>query len=122
MKKTFFLLFLVYQFALAFSQVDSTLIKLQQYKSFYNVGLIDSEEYVALKKKLLGLNQPSAPEQKPEVIKAKTVDRELFYDVTKGNQILPQGVYMSIEEIKTKNPSLKCNLTLETIPAISSKH
>jgi len=57
------ILFLLLCISNAFAQTDSLTIKLQQYKTLYEKGLIDKQEYAALKAKVLQLDnrQPVAP-------------------------------------------------------------
>ncbi|MCX6199904.1 MAG: SHOCT domain-containing protein [Bacteroidetes bacterium] len=113
MKKYFFFLFSFCFWQVTITQTDSIVTKLQLYKDLYSKGLIDTQEYVALKAKLLGLNQPNLAEQNTWVDKSKTVDTEIFYDETLTDKILPNGLYMNLDEIKSKHPSLKCNLNVK---------
>ena len=100
-----------------YAQQDSLSIKLKQYKDYLNLGLIDSQEYNTLKRKALGL-----PENDTKVAPVPTSEptattqpyySELCYDTTKANVALPKGLYMSIDEIRNKNPSLKCNIIIK---------
>jgi hypothetical protein len=85
-------------------------MKLQQYKELYAQGLIDSQEYKALKEKLLRL--PSSPTMEQRTSKWK-VDNDVFYDITREDKILPKGIYMEFAEIKARKPSLNCEIELK---------
>lgn len=88
------------------AQEDTTAAKLRVYKGYYTQGLIDSQEYAMLKAKLLGIEPKYVVIEQPR--KKKTIDSVLYYDLTKPEKILPAGLYMSMEEIKARRPSLKC--------------
>src|SRR5688572_5468915 len=97
MKNTLLILFITFLFQRAFSQTDSTIIKLQLYKDLFTKRLIDSSEYVALKARVLDLNQQTSIKEPGSKWK---IDSELFYDETQSEKILPKGLYMSMNEIK----------------------
>ncbi len=113
MKKILFLIFSAFLGQVSLAQTDSTVIKLQFYKDLLAKGLIDSQEYVSLKAKVLGLNQEIKAEQGSVGNKSRTIDTEIFYDETLTENMLPSGLYMSLDEIKSRHPSLKCNLSLK---------
>lgn len=94
------------------AQVDSNLIKLKQYKDYYETGLIDSAEYAALKAKLLGIEPKVIVVQAP-ARKQKVIDTVVYYNTDQITSILPAGIYMSMNEIKSKKPSLHCHLTIK---------
>lgn len=94
------------------AQADSLVIKLQKYKELYTSGLIDSQEYSALKAKLLDLNQQRPNYQWHETGKKEIKETEIFYDPASPDKLLPTGIYMSLDEIKTRHPSLNCNLKM----------
>ncbi len=52
-------LFFCFLIALAFAQTDSTSIKLDQYKSWHDKGMISDADYAALRAKVLGLQPQS---------------------------------------------------------------
>lgn len=107
------ILFLLLTYAYkATAQVDSNLVKLKTYKDYYQAGLIDSAEYVALKARLLGI-EPKVVIVQPPPRKQKVLDTLVYYNTTRLETILPEGLYMSINEIKAQKPSLHCSIKLE---------
>ena len=69
MRKLFLLLFTVSFCTLCFSQTDSTEIKLQKFKDMYFKGLISEQEYDKLRKKTLGIDEPTTtPQVQKEVV------------------------------------------------------
>lgn len=96
----------------AAAQVDSNLVKLKTYKDYYQAGLIDSAEYVALKARLLGI-EPKVVIVEAPTRKQKVLDTLVYYNINRIETILPAGLYMSINEIKDKKPTLHCSIKLE---------
>lgn len=94
------------------AQVDSNLVKLKLYKDYYENGLIDSAEYVALKARLLGIEPKVIVVQAP-ARKQKIIDTLVYYNTEQITRILPAGVYMNMNEIKAQKPSLHCHLTIK---------
>ncbi len=89
------------------AQTDTTLTKLKLYKDYYTQGLIDSQEYAALKARLLGIEPQYIIVERPR--KQKIIDTVVYYDLSQIQKTLPAGLYMNLDELKSKKPSIKCS-------------
>lgn len=102
---------ILFSSSIAKAQTDSTEIKLNQYKDWYEKGLINDQEYNELKKKTLDLsNAPStttdkSPKKTSTSYKGKLIGGSVF--LATGTSFVAGGLYLKRHPRLVYKPNIK---------------
>ena len=88
MRKTVFIFLIIFPF-ISFVQSDSFEQKLKQYKNLFEQGLINQNEYEAVKSDLLKINMKKQPDKKINQAELDTLNKKWRKQIGAGCILLP---------------------------------